>query len=100
MLLKSLLILLILVSSGCLQRVPRPPARPECQLIRTEDPQDNFLYCIWSDTKSEYTIRVNDLPVKAANDQEIYVCTTLKGFVDIKAYEKSLQSWITNNCRR
>lgn len=100
MLLRSLLILLTATISGCLSGQPKPKARPECQLIKTNDPRDSFLYCIWSDTKAEYVVKIDDLPVKADSDQDIYVCTTLKGFVELKAYEKNLQSWINQTCRR
>ena len=100
MLLKSLLILTTLLISGCFGSMPKPRPRPECQLIRTDDPANNFLYCVWSDTKQEYSVKVNDLPVKAGDDQDIYICTTLKGYTELVAYQTELVSWIKNTCRR
>lgn len=101
MLLRSLFILLTLTISGCLSSQPKSRPRPECQLVRTNDPRDNYLYCVWSDgITGEYRVRVNDLPVKAETDQDVYVCTTLKGYTELKAFERATQSWINKYCRR
>jgi hypothetical protein len=76
----------------------RPVLTPikECRIIRTENLNDSYLYCVTNDGGAlEQRIWLRDIPVIPVTTQDVFVCLVLNDRVKIEKYDRDLNSWMS-----
>lgn len=99
--LKNILMTLTLALSACAPMAPLPPVVRDCRLIKTDNLEESYLYCLKSDGSNwEQRIKLKSLPVVPQNSDELIVCTTLTDYNKGIAYKDKLTRWIKRECRK